>query len=57
MISCSLADWYHSRMDSRDTATAKASQLQADLRGLGRVLVAYSGGVDSAYLPGLRIAS
>ncbi len=30
--------------------TAKSSQLQADLRQLGRVLVAYSGGVDSAYL-------
>src|ERR1035438_7423526 len=29
---------------------AKISQLQADLRQLGRLLVAYSGGVDSAYL-------
>ncbi len=29
---------------------AKNSQLQAELRRLGRVLVAYSGGVDSAYL-------
>ncbi len=29
---------------------AKNSQLQSDLRQLGRVLVAYSGGVDSAYL-------
>ncbi len=29
---------------------AKDSQLQAHLRELGRVLVAYSGGVDSAYL-------
>lgn len=29
---------------------AKASQLQADLRSLGRLLVAYSGGIDSAYL-------
>ena len=29
---------------------AKDSQLQADLRQMGRVLVAYSGGVDSAYL-------
>jgi pyridinium-3,5-biscarboxylic acid mononucleotide sulfurtransferase len=29
---------------------AKDSNLQADLRRLGRVLVAYSGGVDSAYL-------
>ena len=28
----------------------KSSQLQADLRRLGRVLIAYSGGVDSAYL-------
>jgi uncharacterized protein len=31
-------------------ASAKNSQLQAELRQLGRVLVAYSGGVDSAYL-------
>jgi pyridinium-3,5-biscarboxylic acid mononucleotide sulfurtransferase len=30
--------------------TLKQTQLQADLRALGRVLVAYSGGVDSAYL-------
>ncbi|MGD1081663.1 MAG: ATP-dependent sacrificial sulfur transferase LarE [Candidatus Sulfotelmatobacter sp.] len=29
---------------------AKNSQLQAELRRLGRVLIAYSGGVDSAYL-------
>jgi uncharacterized protein len=29
---------------------AKESQLRAELRGLGRLLVAYSGGVDSAYL-------
>src|SRR5579864_7658781 len=29
---------------------AKASQLQKELRAMGRVLVAYSGGVDSAYL-------
>ncbi|HZQ96370.1 MAG TPA: ATP-dependent sacrificial sulfur transferase LarE [Candidatus Sulfotelmatobacter sp.] len=29
---------------------AKASQLQRNLRKLGRVLVAYSGGIDSAYL-------
>ena len=29
---------------------AKETQLQADLRQMGRVLVAYSGGVDSAYL-------
>jgi uncharacterized protein len=31
-------------------ANPKESQLQANLRELGRVLVAYSGGVDSAYL-------
>jgi len=37
-------------MESPDSAIAKASRLQADLRRLGRVLVAYSGGVDSAYL-------
>ena len=30
--------------------SAKDSQLQKELRALGRVLVAYSGGVDSAYL-------
>lgn len=29
---------------------AKASKLEAELRRLGRVLIAYSGGVDSAYL-------
>ncbi len=29
---------------------SKETQLRATLRGLGRVLVAYSGGVDSAYL-------
>ena len=29
---------------------AKASRLEAELRSLGRLLVAYSGGVDSAYL-------
>jgi uncharacterized protein len=38
-------------MPSLDPALgAKNSQLQADLRQLGRLLVAYSGGVDSAYL-------
>src|ERR1700751_310829 len=37
-------------MESLDNASAKGSQLEAVLRGLGRVLVAYSGGVDSAYL-------
>jgi pyridinium-3,5-biscarboxylic acid mononucleotide sulfurtransferase len=30
--------------------TAKEAQMRAELRQLGRVLVAYSGGVDSAYL-------
>jgi pyridinium-3,5-biscarboxylic acid mononucleotide sulfurtransferase len=29
---------------------AKAAQLESDLRALGRLMVAYSGGVDSAYL-------
>ncbi len=36
---------------SEDPAlTSKDSQLRADLRELGRLLVAYSGGIDSAYL-------
>jgi len=30
--------------------STKASQLEAELRHLGRLLVAYSGGIDSAYL-------
>lgn len=38
-------------MQFSDTAlSAKAAQLEAELRRLGRLLVAYSGGVDSAYL-------
>src|SRR5215472_1545618 len=37
-------------MQSPDGAQAKARCLEADLHALGRVLVAYSGGVDSAYL-------
>ena len=37
-------------MSSLDSASAKASQLELTLPALGRVLVAYSGGVDSAYL-------
>jgi uncharacterized protein len=38
-------------MDSPETAlAAKEAQLRADLRQLGRLLVAYSGGIDSAYL-------
>ena len=36
--------------DPETDLRAKSSQLQADLRQFGRVLVAYSGGVDSAYL-------
>src|SRR6476659_6120828 len=32
------------------TLAGKASQLEAELRQLGRLLVAYSGGIDSAYL-------
>jgi len=35
---------------TENRAASKASRLEAELRGLGRVLVAYSGGVDSAYL-------
>ena len=38
-------------MHSPETAlAAKETQLRADLRQLGRLLVAYSGGIDSAYL-------
>jgi pyridinium-3,5-biscarboxylic acid mononucleotide sulfurtransferase len=38
-------------MQIRETgAGTKASKLEAELRNLGRVLIAYSGGVDSAYL-------
>jgi uncharacterized protein len=37
-------------MKSSGSDTAKGSQLDSELRSLGRVLVAYSGGVDSAYL-------
>ena len=37
-------------MELPNTAHAKAQRLEADLRNLGRVLVAYSGGVDSAFL-------
>ncbi|HVP54768.1 MAG TPA: ATP-dependent sacrificial sulfur transferase LarE [Candidatus Eisenbacteria bacterium] len=35
---------------STSALTAKSDRLQECLRGLGRVLVAYSGGVDSAFL-------
>jgi uncharacterized protein len=37
-------------MQSEFAPDAKDSRLRSDLRQLGRVLVAYSGGVDSAYL-------
>jgi len=37
-------------MQPSGTLPDKASKLQAELRRLGRVLIAYSGGVDSAYL-------
>jgi uncharacterized protein len=37
-------------MQAAETVAAKETQLQTDLRQLGRVLVAYSGGADSAYL-------
>lgn len=37
-------------MQPPDSASLKASQLEAELHALGSVLVAYSGGVDSAYL-------
>jgi uncharacterized protein len=36
--------------DSSDALQAKSQRLQEQLRRLGRVLVAYSGGVDSAFL-------
>jgi pyridinium-3,5-biscarboxylic acid mononucleotide sulfurtransferase len=35
---------------AQDSMTAKSHRLQEQLRSLGRVLVAYSGGVDSAFL-------
>jgi len=37
-------------VESVATIAGKASRLEAELRSLGRLLVAYSGGVDSAYL-------
>ena len=37
-------------MQGEAQLAAKASQLDTALRGLGRLLVAYSGGIDSAYL-------
>lgn len=41
---------YHKEMMIPAELAAKASHLEARLRALGRTLVAYSGGVDSAYL-------
>lgn len=37
-------------LSAETSLSDKLSRLEADLRGLGRLLVAYSGGVDSAYL-------
>ena len=37
-------------MESENNTAGKASLLQTELQALGKVLVAYSGGVDSAYL-------
>jgi uncharacterized protein len=45
-----LQGCYHVAVHSPETIAAKESQLRANLRQLGRILVAYSGGVDSAYL-------
>ncbi len=46
-----MLGWYHNGMQGPETTIgAKDLELQAELRKLGRLLVAYSGGVDSAYL-------
>jgi uncharacterized protein len=37
-------------LNARSTALSKEQKLRHMMRGMGRVLVAYSGGVDSAYL-------
>jgi len=43
--------WYHRSMHAAEKNLAqKGARLQAELAGLGRLMVAYSGGVDSAYL-------
>ena len=52
----SYGGWLHKRIDPklklrRETA-AKLGALEARLRQLGRLMVAYSGGVDSAFLAG-----
>ena len=43
-------DTMESMQSQGNRLTAKGSHLEAELRQLGRVLVAYSGGVDSGYL-------
>ena len=46
-----MQGWYHRNMQAPESDVgAKHSKLQAELQALGRLLVAYSGGVDSAYL-------
>lgn len=42
--------WYHVPMRLSESIERKASGLQANLLQSGRLLVAYSGGIDSAYL-------
>jgi pyridinium-3,5-biscarboxylic acid mononucleotide sulfurtransferase len=42
--------YYDTQMPSSVELLAKRAALDANLRGLGRTLVAYSGGVDSAFL-------
>lgn len=44
------ADTIEAMRDSQNEFAAKASRLASDLSAMGRLLVAYSGGVDSAYL-------
>jgi pyridinium-3,5-biscarboxylic acid mononucleotide sulfurtransferase len=42
--------YYHTQMPLPAELVARRSALEASLHGLGRTLVAYSGGVDSAFL-------